>query len=269
MSEVDVSKQETPEVSKNEVKNENKKTWTRYLSVLLYIAFLFFPFKGILFSDGAKNYYPDQWFKPNFVVHSGLSETEMNAVNDLFMYIKGRDNQTAFGRDNLSSYGMDNSLPKNLNPVLKKYSRRSLLKLKQDMTQVLLRDYERYPKYIRSDYFLRYSRDIDCVEWFVDDNGRNDSTKPQYLLRFCIRNLTDCYIDKMVIGIYSAEKDSVIISPGEKELRSIYSREYTIVPANPLQPRYYQQYICALREDDYSYIANHLMYQSIREVYLK
>lgn len=240
-----------------------KKKLLGYLTNILWIVGIAV-FVYLVWED-ARNYYPDQWFKPNFVIHSDLSEKEMNAVNDLYAYVKTKS-QNTYGY-----YNFDNksTFLKDLNPVLRKFSRRSLIKLKQDITEVVQQENKLFPKYIRSDYFLRYSPKIEFVEWYPDDNGRNDSTKPRYLLRYYIRNLTDCYIDKMVVRIYSDKQDSVEVYSGKKVLRPIYDKEYAIVPANPLQPKHYQQYICAIREDDYSYIANHLMYGDIKEVYIK
>lgn len=253
--------QDTESGSSSEMK-DLKKRWIDYLKNTLWIIGIAV-FVYIVWED-ARNYYPDQWFKPNFVIHSDLSEIEMNAVNDLYAYVK-KESQNSYGY----GYYKNSSFLKDLHPALKKFSRRSLIKLNQDIASVVRQENSASPRYLRDDYFLKYSRKIEFVEWFVYDNGWNDGTKPQYLLKYSIRNLTDCYIDKMVIRVYSEKQDSISVYSGRKELRPVYDKEFSLVPADPMQPKHYQQYICAIREDDFSYINRHTVYGEIKLVYIK
>jgi len=262
----DSNKQGTAAQDTNSDDNSSKIDWKKkllgYLTNILWIVGIAV-FVYLVWED-ARSYYPDQWFKQNFVIHSDLSEKEMNAVNDLYAYVKTKSQNT-------SRYYYDNesTFLKDLHPVLRKFSRRSLIKLNQDIKNVVQKENSASPRYFRDDYFLKYSPKIELVEWVVYDNGWTDDTKPRYLLKHAVRNLTDCFIDKIVVRVYSEKKDSVEVYSGKKELRPVYNNYFTCVPAGPLQPESFEQYICAIREDDFSYIINNNTYLRIHEVYLK
>lgn len=248
--------------SNNNDKKDWGERWGEYLGTALGIIGIAV-FVYLVWPD-ARSYYPDQWFKPNFVIHNDLPETEMNAVNDLYAKIKPTKSETQY-------YPFFNHTPslKELHPALKRYSRRSLVELIKDIQYEVQTETSVEPRFIRDDYFLKYSPKVEVVEWSVTDTGWTDSTKPRYLLKYCISNLTDCLIDKMIIRVFSEKRDSIEVYSGKRELRPIYDKEFTVISSGPMQPKHYQQYICAITIDDFSYIANKSTYGGIKAVYIK
>lgn len=205
-----------------------------------------------------RDYYPDQWFKKNIMAQESLSKREKEAVNKLYASAKVSVKESAFINNNYNFL-------RNLSPALKKYSRRSLKSLYDEVYSQAKVDIVQYPRFVRKDYFLSYSSKIEWVDWNVYDTGKPDGSGPSYEIRCNFSNLTNCSINRIKVKIYSERQDSLLVD-GKKELRPLYLKYFTLFPAAQLQPEYYQQFICAVNYDDYSYIANNSCVGNILEV---
>ncbi len=213
--------------------------WILVIIILIGVLLWILPLKKV------DNYTPDQWFKKSISVNSGLPQKEKDAINAIYHDLIARlDHDQPVPTKDPREVD-DYEYLANLDPVLKKYSRLSLL----DMMDTLERDIEKSDIFVKDDFFLNIFPAAEIIQWEVQYSRSSDTSNPSYLFLVRLRNSTEAAISKMLVEINVPADTSATESTLSGDGR--FSKMYTLLPADENYTPSVETFSCPIKKSEF------------------
>ncbi|MGC9361661.1 MAG: hypothetical protein ACP5F3_01905 [Candidatus Syntrophosphaera sp.] len=222
-----------------------KRSFGKILLLILVVVILIGILLWILPLEKVDNYTPDQWFKKRISLTSGLPKNEKDAINAIYHDLIARlDHDKPVPTKDPHAVD-DYEYLANMDPVLTKYSRLSLL----DMMDALERDIEESGKFVKDDFFLNIYPDAEVLQWEVQYSRSSDTSAPSHYFLVRLRNSTGVGISKVLVEIEAPADTSATESTldGEEGFKNLY----TLLPADENLMPTVETFSCPIKKDEF------------------